>query len=516
MRSTVFIGFPVSVSCRPTLVRYRPICMVQSRYDFMGQFAVAATCIWTCARPSRRALAEPGNCCSPPCATPCGPAGWRPDQCCRRHAAWRPTSDWPATRWPRPTPNWSPRAGCASRQGAGTWVLNAGGARDTRAAPRRARGTRPQPDARLAGRVGVSAHRMGWPPPARALANAPTEALRMGDPRGQARASCDALAEYLAQGLRRAHIGGVDRRSAPVSAMRSNCSRASFADAARSPLEAYGLFIFRDALAALDVPTVPIGRRRTRRGGRRLDGLDDARRAADTGPPQPARDAAASVAAHRRRRLGAAHRRLCLRRRLRRRVPLRPPTDRRAAGAVSRTGWLYLGSASKSLSQALRLGWMVVPDDLIDAVIDAAGGRSSSTSTRSVAADHGRLHHQRAATTSTSGGCGCATAGGATPLVDALSGFDVGISGLSAGVNIAADPARRRASTKCCDGRARPESRCRACRSMRHPLAGREVSRSRRDHRRFRRTRRPRVHLAAAWCAIRRPESPPAWQGSPL
>ena len=36
---------------------------------------------------------------------------------------------------------------------------------------------------------------------------------------------------------------------------------------------------------------------------------------------------------------------------------------------------VYLGSASKSLSQALRLGWMVVPDNLIDAVMDAAGGQ---------------------------------------------------------------------------------------------------------------------------------------------
>ena len=35
----------------------------------------------------------------------------------------------------------------------------------------------------------------------------------------------------------------------------------------------------------------------------------------------------------------------------------------------------YLGSARKSLSPVLRLGWMVVPDDLVDPVISAAGGQ---------------------------------------------------------------------------------------------------------------------------------------------
>ena len=42
------------------------------------------------------------------------------------------------------------------------------------------------------------------------------------------------------------------------------------------------------------------------------------------------------IAAYRRRRLGAAHRRLRPRRRLRRRVPLRPPADRRTAGLAPR------------------------------------------------------------------------------------------------------------------------------------------------------------------------------------
>src|SRR5690349_25145441 len=35
----------------------------------------------------------------------------------------------------------------------------------------------------------------------------------------------------------------------------------------------------------------------------------------------------------------------------------------------------YLGSVSKSMAQTLRLGWMVLPEALIDPVIDAAGGQ---------------------------------------------------------------------------------------------------------------------------------------------
>ena len=86
----------------------------------------------------------------------------------------------------------------ASRQGAGTWVLNPGGAQ----APPRPRGVRgdarPQPDARLPRRVGVSARPSGLASTRRALSTAPTEALRMGDARGRPELR-DALAEYLAR-----------------------------------------------------------------------------------------------------------------------------------------------------------------------------------------------------------------------------------------------------------------------------------------------------------------------------
>src|SRR6476659_3237746 len=83
----------------------------------------------------------------------------------------------------------------ASRQGAGTWVLNAGG---RQAAPR-TRGVRAAPVHNLMpGTPDVSEFpRNEWAASTRrALSTAPTDALRMSDARGRPEL-CDALAEYL-------------------------------------------------------------------------------------------------------------------------------------------------------------------------------------------------------------------------------------------------------------------------------------------------------------------------------
>ena len=144
----------------------------------------------------------------------------------------------------------------ASRQGAGTWVLNTSGAQ----APPRPRGVRAAPVHNLMpGSPDVSEFpRTEWAASTRrALSTAPTEALRMGDARGRPELR-DALAEYLAG---RAAYGRRRSRSwsARACAMRSSCSARVFRGRGPIAVEAYGLFIFRDALAALDVPTVPIG-----------------------------------------------------------------------------------------------------------------------------------------------------------------------------------------------------------------------------------------------------------------
>jgi GntR family transcriptional regulator/MocR family aminotransferase len=94
----------------------------------------------------------------------------------------------------------------------------------------------------------------------------------------------------------------------------------------------------------------------------------------------------------------------------------------------------YMGSTSKSMAQTMRLGWMVLPEELVDPVIDAAGGAqfyvdainqltmadfiTSGQYDRHIRRMRTRYRRRRDA------------------LVDALAGFDVGISGLAAGVNV--------------------------------------------------------------------------------
>lgn len=318
----------------------------------------------------------------------------------------------------------------ASRQGAGTWVLNAGG---PQAAPR-PRSAPPTPVHNLMpGSPDVSEFpRNEWlASTRRALSKAPTEALRMGDARGRPEL-CDALAEYLtrARGVRTSAdsivvcagvrhavelLGRVFREKGPIA------------------VEAYGLFIFREALAALDVSTVPIGVDERGAVVSELDGLET--------PAvllTPAHHSPFGMPLHPSRRTEV--------------VEWAQRTggyvldddydgefryDRQPIGALQPLcpdRVVYMGSASKSLSQALRLGWMVVPDNLIDAVMAAGGGQQYyvDSLTQLTMADfiasgsydkhirRMRMRYRRRRDT----------------LVEALSRFEVGISGLSAGVNL--------------------------------------------------------------------------------
>jgi GntR family transcriptional regulator/MocR family aminotransferase len=319
----------------------------------------------------------------------------------------------------------------ASRQGAGTWVVNA----CANQVPARPRGGTPVVPTHnlMPGSPDVSSFpRNEWlASTRRALTDAPTSAFRMGDPRGRLELR-EALAEYLgrARGVRTSPDSIVI-----CAGVRHAVELLTRVVRGRGPvaLEAYGLFIFRDAIAAMDVPTVPIGL--DDRGAIVADlDLMDAPAVLLT----PAHHNPHGMPLHPSRRTAV--------------VEWAQRTggyvldddydgefryDRQPIGALqalSPDRVVYLGSASKSLAPVLRLGWMVVPEDLIDAVINAAGGGqfyvdaltqltmadfiSTGQYDRHIRRMRTRYRRRRDA------------------LVDALAGFDVGIRGLSAGINV--------------------------------------------------------------------------------
>ncbi len=318
----------------------------------------------------------------------------------------------------------------ASKQGAGTWVVNTGGD----AIPARPRGIRGVPTHNLMpGSPDVAEFpRHEWAASTRrALTNAPTEALRMGDPRGLPEIR-DALAEYLARAR------GVRASSESIvicAGVRHGVELLTkvFDGAGPIAVEAYSLFIFRDAISAMGVPTVPIG---VDEHGAMISDLDavDAPAVLLT----PAHHSPMGMSLHPSRRNAV--------------VDWAQRTggyvfdddydgefryDRQPVGALQALcpdRIVYLGSASKSLSQTLRLGWMVVPDALMDPVLAAAGGQqyyvdaisqltmadfiTTGQYDRHIRRMRIRYRRRRDA------------------LVDALADFDVGITGLSAGVNM--------------------------------------------------------------------------------
>lgn len=259
----------------------------------------------------------------------------------------------------------------ASRQGAGTWVVNPG----RRQLPARPRGGRGVATHNLMpGSGDVSEFPRGaWLASARrAVTAAPNQAFRLDDPRGRPELR-EALAEYLARAR------GV--RVSPDSVVICAGTRNSVEILARMfgpqrpiALEAYGLFTFRDCIQAVGVPTTAIG---FDEDGAAVDDLDTH----DTPAVllTPAHHYPHGVSLHPTRRTAV--------------VEWADRTggyvleddydgefryDRQPVGALQSLNpdrVVYLGSASKSLAPALRLGWMVLPADLVDDVLAAAGGQ---------------------------------------------------------------------------------------------------------------------------------------------
>lgn len=315
-----------------------------------------------------------------------------------------------------------------SRQGAGTWVLD-GRPTPLPARPRGAPGT---PTHNLMpGSPDVAAFpRSAWlASTRRALSAAPTEALRMGDPRGRIELR-EALAGYLGR------VRGV--RTSPEEIVICAGTRHAVEILGRAlggpfAVEAYGLFLFRDALAAMDIGTVPIG---VDDHGAVVSDLDQVSAAAAL--LTPAHHFPHGVPLHPTRRTAVvewAHRTGGYL--LEDDYDGEFRYDRQPIGAVQGLDpdcVVYLGSASKSLSPALRIGWMVLPDDLVDRVVAALGGQqfyvnaiAQLTMADFISTGMYDKHIRRAR---------LAYRRRRDRLVEALARFDVGISGMSAGLHL--------------------------------------------------------------------------------
>ncbi|MFF1404117.1 PLP-dependent aminotransferase family protein [Streptomyces sp. NPDC058294] len=267
----------------------------------------------------------------------------------------------------------------------------------TEKAPPRARG--PRHDLRQGAPDASAFPRAAWAASyRRALLGAPSEAFGPGDPAGR-RELREALTEYLARarGVRTepdrivicsgfghalrllfagnrpgtpdgpGGAGGLDRPG-------SRPGRPGAGGVLRGPLgvEAYGLDFHRGLLAAAGVRTVPLpldedGARVETLGRERAVLLTPAHQFPTGGPLHPERRAAVIDWA-----------------RARDAVVLEDDYDgefrydRRPVGALQGLDperVIYIGSVSKSLSPALRLGWMVLPRRCVEPVLAAKGER---------------------------------------------------------------------------------------------------------------------------------------------
>ncbi|MYS88228.1 MULTISPECIES: PLP-dependent aminotransferase family protein [Streptomyces] len=263
-----------------------------------------------------------------------------------------------------------------ARQGSGTRVAERAeplrpAARLPRKAPARAHG--PRHDLTQGTPDTSSFPRTAWLTSyRRALQQAPNEVFGPGDPAGRPELR-EALTEYLARARGvRTEPGRIVICSGFAHALRLLFGGGVL----RGPLavEAYGLGFHREVLAAAGVRTVPLpldehGARVDRLGRERAVLLTPAHQFPTGGPLHPARRAAVIDWA-----------------RVRGGLVLEDDYDgefrydRKPVGAVQGLDpehVIHIGSVSKSLSPAVRLGWMVLPERYVDAVLAVKGDREA-------------------------------------------------------------------------------------------------------------------------------------------
>ncbi|GGN68882.1 GntR family transcriptional regulator [Streptomyces albiflavescens] len=262
-----------------------------------------------------------------------------------------------------------------ARQGSGTRVAEravppGAPARVPKKASPRARG--PRHDLRQGTPDTASFPRADWLTSyRRALQQAPHEVFGPGDPAGRIELR-EALAEYLA----RARGVRTEPGRIVICSGFAHALRLLFPAVLRGPLavESYGLGFHRELLAAASVRTVPLpldedGAQVAELGRERAVLLTPAHQFPTGGPLHPERRTAV---------IGWA--------RARGGVILEDDYDgefrydRKPVGAVQGLDpeqVIHIGSLSKSLSPALRLGWMVLPERFVDAVLAVKGEREA-------------------------------------------------------------------------------------------------------------------------------------------